>query len=342
MVDQPQDLVVLPDAPVIPGLRFRPFHGEADYPAMAAVHEGSWEWDRIDSQSARERIPTAADLAGAFAEAPPGGPDILIAEVAGQVVGYNHVLHRWTEETGTRVYLHLGYLLPAWRGRGIGGAMLHWARERIRAIARDERQAGSTTFATNVTSTEREAGALMRQNGYTDVRRLSDMAAELPVELRRDLPSMSLPAGVALKPLEEAHYRAVYQAWKDAFAGMWTSTPESEDDYREFVADNVDGPGCDPTLYRIAWAGDQVVGLVFARVQRGVGTIPEVAVRKAWQRRGIARCLMMSALQALQDRGLTQARLFTDAADGQGARSLYEGLGFREVKQHIFYRKPLN
>ncbi len=337
-----EESVSLTGAPAITGLRFRRFRGVADYAPLAAVHEGSREWDRIDSQSARERVPTAADLAGAFAETPPGSPDILIAEVAGQVVGYNHVLHRWTEETGTRVYLHLGYLLPAWRGWGIGGAMLHWAQERIRAIERDERPAGPTTFATNVTSTEREASALMRQNGYTDVRRLSDMAAELPVELRRDLPSVSLPAGVALKPLEEAHHRAVYQAWKDAFAGMWTSTPESEDDYREFVADNVDGPGCDPTLYRIAWAGDQVVGLVFARVQRGVGMIPEVAVRKAWQRHGIARCLMMSALQALQDCGITQARLFTDAADGQGARSLYEGLGFRDVKQHIFYRKPLN
>lgn len=32
---------------------------------------------------------------------------------------------------------------------------------------------------------------------------------------------------------------------------------------------------------------------------------------------------------------------FTDADNGQGARSLYEQLGFHELKQHIFCRKPI-
>jgi ribosomal protein S18 acetylase RimI-like enzyme len=49
---------------------------------------------------------------------------------------------------------------------------------------------------------------------------------------------------------------------------------------------------------------------------------------------------MIEALNALHTRGMAQVRLFTDADDGQGARSLYERVGFREVKQHIFYRKP--
>ena len=65
-------------------------------------------------------------------------------------------------------------------------------------------------------------------------------------------------------------------------------------------------------------------------------------MRKAWQRRGIARALMVAALQGLYDRGIMQVRLVTDAADGRGARSLYESFGFREAKQHIVYRKPLD
>jgi ribosomal protein S18 acetylase RimI-like enzyme len=35
-------------------------------------------------------------------------------------------------------------------------------------------------------------------------------------------------------------------------------------------------------------------------------------------------------------------RLFTDTVNGQGARGLYEAFGFREAKQHIFYRKPFD
>lgn len=83
-----------------------------------------------------------------------------------------------------------------------------------------------------------------------------------------------------------------------------------------------------------------MVGLVFARIQRGVGVIPQVAVRKAWQRRGIGRALMIAALRGLLDRGMWQVCIFTDADDTYGARSLYEIRGFQEVKQHIFYRKP--
>lgn len=333
------EMIRLSDAPPISGLRFRRLRGAADYPAMAAVHEGARVWDRVDPLSARESVPGAEDMAAMFPEAETrDSPDLLLAEVDGCVVGYNHVLWRWNEVTGLRVYLHLGYLLPDWRGKGIGTALLHWAQERIRAIAAAERHPGPTTFATNVSSTEREADLLMRHDGYVAVRRMSDMVLE-PLCLA-SLPP--LPDGVTLRPFEPAHGRALYQTWKDAFAGVSTSTAESEDDYQQFVADYLHEPGFDPALCKVAWADDQLVGFVLARIGRGVGTIAEVAVHRAWQRRGIARGLMLAALNAVHERGCTQARLFTDADDGQGARSLYERLGFREVKQHIFYRKPLH
>lgn len=123
---------------------------------------------------------------------------------------------------------------------------------------------------------------------------------------------------------------------------MWTSTAESEDDYQQFIADNLAGSGFNPALCQVAWADDQLAGFVLTRLGNGIETVHEVAVHPDWQRRGIARSLMIAALNALHERGITQARLFTDAGDGQGARSLYEHLGFREVKQHRFYRKPLH
>jgi len=331
--------ISLPTAPALAGLRFRTWRDTRDYQGMAAVREGACEWDRIDRLSAREDVPTATDLASIFPEADMRAhPDLLLAEVDSQIVGYNHVFWRWTEATGVHVYLHLGYLLPQWRGKGIGSAMLNWAQQRIRAIAADEQPTGQTTFATNVSSTEREADTLMQQAGYAAVRRLSDMVLE-PLAQSAVLP---LPIGVTLRAIEPSHYRALYRAWKDAFATVWTSTIESEEDYQEFKADNIDVPSFDPALCQVAWVDDDVVGFVLVRIQKGVGTIPEVAVRKAWQRRGIARSLMLQALNALQACGLTQVRLFTDADDGQGARSLYETVGFREVKQHIFYRKALD
>ena len=331
------EYIHLPDTPAISDLVFRRFRGAADYAPMVAVREGAREWDQVDPLSSREGIPTVDEMAVTLANVPDGTPDILIAEVAGQVVGYNHVLWRWTEVAGTRVYLHLGYLLPTWRSKGIGQAMFHWAQARIREIAANEQADGAKTFATNASSTEKEADALIQANGYVAVRRLSDMKLDpLP-----ELPAGALPAGVTRRPAHPDHYQAIYQALKDAYSDMWISSAESEVDYQEFLDEEVHISGFDPSLCQVTWVDDQVVGLVWCHIRKGVGIIAEVAVRKAWKRRGIARTLLAQGLAALRAKGITQVRLFTDAANGEGARSLYESLGFREVKQHILYRKPL-
>lgn len=260
------DRVTLIQTPSLPGLRFRYFQGEADFEGLAAVHEGARAWDQIDPRSARESVPTAAALARTFPpETLTQNPGLLIAELNGSIIGYCHILWRWTEESGARVYLHLGYVLPAWRHKGIGTAMLWWAQERIRAIAAEERDGGPAFLATNVSTTESEARVLIDRAGYQVVRRLSDMVLEpIPELICRIRPNMN------------------------------------------------------------------------------VGLFPEVATRKRWQRLGIQKALMVCGLSALRARGVEHARLFTDADDGQGARSLYERLGFREVKQHLLYRKPLH
>lgn len=332
------NFVDLSDAPAIAELCFRLFSGEADYAGMATVHEQSKAWDQVDPLSARESVPTAETLAQRF---PIGellySPDLLIAEANGQIIGYTHVLWRWTEESGTCVYLHLCYLIPAWRGQGIGRAMLHWAQRRIRELASEEHPSGASVLATNVSSTEREADILIQSEGYTAIHQLSDMKLE-PL---RAFSTPSLQAGLEIRTVTSDHYRAIYDAWKDAFSGMHTSTPASEEDYQKFLAEHVNSAAFDPSLCQVAWANDQVVGLVWTSIRRGVGIVEQVATRKAWQGRGIARILLMRSLNVLYERGIQQVRLFTDADDGQGARSLYESLGFREVKQHIFYRKPL-
>ncbi len=330
--------VDLSDAPAIAELRFRLFNDESDYIGMAAVHEQSKTWDQVDPLSARESVPTAETLAQRF---PIGellhSPDLLIAEVNEQIIGYTHVLWRWTEESGTRVYLHLCCLIPAWRSQGIGRAMLHWAQRRIRELASEEQPADTIMLATNVSSTEREADILIQSEGYTAIHRLSDMKLE-PL---RAFSAPSLPAGLEIRPVTSDHYRAIYDAWKDAFSGLLTSTPASDEDYQRFLVEHVKRAAFDPSLCQVAWANDLVVGLVWVNIRRSVGIIEQVATRKAWQGRGIARILLMRSLNALCERGIQQVRLFTDADNGQGARGLYESLGFREVKQHIFYRKPL-
>ncbi|MCK4962857.1 MAG: hypothetical protein KAS19_10240, partial [Anaerolineales bacterium] len=79
--------IQLPDAPVISSLTFRKFHGEVDYPAMLAVIEGSKETDGI------KRTDTLEDIVRNYEHLTNCDPfqDVLMAEINGQVIGYNRV-----------------------------------------------------------------------------------------------------------------------------------------------------------------------------------------------------------------------------------------------------------
>ena len=167
------------------------------------------------------------------------------------------------------------------------------------------------------------------------------LAPAVRAELVNRLAAAGLPPGVVLRPAVESDLPAIYAAYKDTWAGMWGVAPASDADYAEFLDDNARGPGADLALWRVAWAGDLAIGLVTARLRGPAALIPEVGVRPAWRRRGIARALLLAALAGLRARGLQEARLVTDADNGQGARTLYESVGFAEVKQHRLYRRPM-
>jgi mycothiol synthase len=62
-------------------------------------------------------------------------------------------------------------------------------------------------------------------------------------------------------------------------------------------------------------------------------------VRRPWRRRGLARALIARSLQVLKDQGMTEACLGVDAQNPNGARHLYESMGFCSVKEFVTYRK---
>lgn len=58
----------------------------------------------------------------------------LVAEVDGQVYGFaNCVVHENTWETQAVCYLEDLYVVPAGRGHGLGGALIEWLRNAMRA-----------------------------------------------------------------------------------------------------------------------------------------------------------------------------------------------------------------
>lgn len=333
----PAQPLSLPEAPAIPGLSFRRFRGPSDFPHMVAVREGSKATDKI------ERVDTVESLAASYAHLTNCDPyqDMLFAEVDGQVIGYSRVTW-WQESNGPRVYLHFGVLLPAWRRKGIGRAMLRANERRLREIAATHPVDGERVLQSWADQYEQNNEALLRSQGYTRIRDSYDM--------RRpnldSLPDFRLPDGLELRPVTPEQYRTIWEADVEAFRDHWGFSPPTEDDYQSWLK----FPHFEPSLWRVAWDGDQVAGQVRsfidksenAEYKRLRGYTEFISVRRPWRKRGLARALIVLSLEALRERGMQEAALGVDAENLSGALRVYESCGFEVVRRNSVYRKPLD
>jgi ribosomal protein S18 acetylase RimI-like enzyme len=331
---QPPDAFQVVNAPQIQGLVFRKFRGITDIGQMWLVRKQVANWDKVDPQSSRESLPAEKEFVTEWSSVSVGTSKCIIVEVDEKIIGYSQLMS-WTEQDAKQVYLHLGWLLAEWRKQGIGSTMINLCQARVRELVARQDVTGKVELATNVSSTEKDAALLMQNKGYQVVHTLSDMVLPELDTLR----VVKLPVGIEIRPVLSAHYRNIYGVYSDAYSKFDMTRKFDEQGYQNFVSAHLNG---DASLYKVGWSGDIAVGIVLCDIRNGVGTIEEVEVRRAFQRRGIARALLTMALMTLAERGIRSARLYTAANDREGARTLYESLGFQEVKQHYFYRKTLD
>ncbi|MEW6404334.1 MAG: GNAT family N-acetyltransferase [Chloroflexota bacterium] len=331
------DLVTLFDAPQIPGLNFRHFRGESDYPNILAIINGSKKADAI------ERSDTLEDIANGYAHLENCDPfqDLLFAEVNGQAVAYNRVF--WgKQEDGVRTYTCFGFMLPEWRRKGIGTAMLRHGERRLREIAAEHPQDGPRYFqAFFVNETEKGTLAMLEKAGYTPIRYGFSMVRDLS----EPLPDAPMPEGLEVRPAQKEHLRAIFDADMESFRDHWGFTPPTEERYQGWI----NQPDFDPSLFKIAWDGDQVVSGVQnfidkeenAEYNRKRGYTEGIFTRRSWRKRGLAKSLLVQSMKMFKEMGMTETALGVDAENPNGALQLYQSVGYCQVKQGITLRKPM-
>ncbi|NUM46727.1 MAG: GNAT family N-acetyltransferase [Anaerolineales bacterium] len=330
----------LPHAPSIPGLRFRPFRGESDYPLMAAAVALSAEADQV------ERVTTVEDIAETYAHLQNCNPaqDMIFAEIEGEVIGYSRLWWHAEDGEGPYLYSFIGFLVPAWRRKGIGTAILRWIETRARAIAQDHPAERPKYFQGFVTQSETGLAALFAKEGYTITR----VSYEMVRPTLDDLPQFPLPEGVEVRPVLPEHYRAIWEASNEAFQDHWGFFPPTEADYQEWLNDkNL----FQPDLWQIAWdvETNQIAGQVRTFIAHALnekygrkrGYTEFISVRRPWRKRGLARALIALSLQTQKAHGMTESMLGVDSENLSGATRIYEACGFRVVKRNAIYRKDL-
>ncbi len=323
----------------IPGLVLRPYAGESDLPEMVRIQNAEWEADGLDY---RETVAEQVAWFGHPSEQFDPARDVTIAEVDGRMVG--HARRDWVDATdGVREYRGRGAVDPAWRRRGIGRALAGDGERQAMNLAAAHESDRPRVLGVFTEGRNAGANALAAGLGYQPVRWFFGM--ERP-GIDRDLPATQpLPEGIDVRPVAEDHLRAIWQADIEAFRDHWGGHDESEEAFLR----HRDSPDFDPSLWVVAWDGDEVVAGSLNTIYpheneatgRRRGWLDSVFTRRAWRRRGIAGGLIARSLHVLAERGMNTAALGVDADNPSGALRLYESYGFGTTERGAAWRKPM-
>jgi mycothiol synthase len=321
----------------VAGLRLRPFGGEADLADLVRIVNAENEADGISERDSLDGM--RAHLGNPSEQFDPAR-DVAVAELEGRVVAWTS--REWVDsrDGDLREYRVWGAVDPAYRGRGIGAALLADNERRSRELAVAHQVERPTAFGAWAAH-GRPGAELLDRSGYSVVRWFFDMVRPT----LHDVPDVPLPDGLELRTATPEQYPVIWRANREAFRDHWGGSDESEAAMHRFL----DSPDTDPSLWLIAWDGDEIAGGVNNSIhpeendalglQRG--WLDSVFTRRAWRRRGLARALIAGSLVVLRDRGMTSAGLGVDADNPTGALGLYEQAGFVVDDRFSAWRKPM-
>ena len=326
----------IPGAPDIPGLVFRHFRGEADYPSMVALINACKVADEV------ERTISVEDIDRTYRHLENCEPrnDMLFTEMNGEVIAYGRV---WWDDLsdGIRLFHPYGFLHPAWRGKGIGSAMWAAGEERCRQIAAGQLKEIVKSIQVDPFETEKALVSLLQRNGYLPAR----YEAHMVRDLGESFPEAPLPTGLEVRPVKPEHIRPIFIASNEAFRDHWGVRDESEEEYKSQLED----PIFHPELWKVAWDGDQIASVVHNFIDqkeneeylRKRGYTEGICTRRPWRKLGLARALLVQSMKMFKEMGMTETALGADSQNISGAVRLYESVGYCKVKMQIVYRKAL-
>jgi len=258
--------------------------------------------------------------------------DAFVVETRdGRIVGFEEFNNRHVHVTLETD----GYVHPDFKGHGIGTSLLRTVENR----AYEEMSLAEPDLRVSLRSTidnrDQASHDLHKNEGYQPLRYFWRMEINLT-----DPPApVNFPKGIELRPfVKDEHARAVLDAQNESFRDHWGSHGISFEQWelRKFGREDFD-----PTLWMIAWDGDQIAGFSQNRYRMGIGWIGTLGVRRPWRKRGLGEALLLHSFAEFYKRGTKTIGLGVDAQNPTGATRLYQKVGMHAASEFLTYEKEL-
>jgi mycothiol synthase len=151
--------------------------------------------------------------------------------------------------------------------------------------------------------------------------------------LSETIPELHIPDGFIIRTATPDDAEQLALVRNEAFSSDWTG-----EQFRTIVMQK---PGYRPEWEVVAVAGNgQIAASTVVRLDQinKVGLFEPVGTRPAFQRRGLARAIMISALHEMKRQGMESARV-EHGADNSRAHQLYTSLGFQKKYETLGYQR---
>ena len=234
-----------------------------------------------------------------------------------------------------------GAVHPAYRGRGIGSAVLAWRDRRAQARFAATSDAVPKFLWDNKYDVDVDQVALLMGAGYRPARHWFEMVRDLA----QPIAPVSVDDGLVVVPYDPALSESMRLANNDAFRDHWASQPQPEERWNRYF---VGGDFFRPDLSFVVLDGELVVGFLAAACyphdfeDRGRTEVwaETIGTRRDYRKRGVASAAITALLLAAADSGYEYVALGVDSGSPTGALGLYERRGFVVEKSSTSYAKP--
>ena len=253
----------------------------------------------------------------------------MIIAPGGKLVGYADMGQRQHAKIYTFVRV-----LPAYAGQGIGEHLLQLAEAwGCRHMAEADPQV-RVTLNSWASFNNEVAQQRLERAGYKVIRRHWRME----IDMEAAPPKAEWPEGVTVRTFQPGMERQVFEMIDTAFQDHWGHMPGNFEEWRHWT---IERETFDPTLWFLAFEGEQIAGGSLCTTFMDIGWVDTLAVLRPWRRKGLGMALLLHSFGEFYRRGRRKVGLGVDSQNLTGAARLYERAGMHVARQYISYQKEL-